>query len=104
MILPKKIVNEIEVICRAFLWKGQHSMTESTLIAWEFVCQAKSEGGIGFKKVAEWNRAAMFKYVWAIANKEDNMWVRWIHSVYIQGEDYWATMSPSKGVGTGRKW
>uniref|UniRef100_A0A803PJM5 Retrotransposon Copia-like N-terminal domain-containing protein n=1 Tax=Cannabis sativa TaxID=3483 RepID=A0A803PJM5_CANSA len=50
IILPKKIVNEIEAICRAFLWKGQNALNGSGLIALEFVGQAKSEGGIGFKK------------------------------------------------------
>uniref|UniRef100_A0A803QPV1 Reverse transcriptase domain-containing protein n=1 Tax=Cannabis sativa TaxID=3483 RepID=A0A803QPV1_CANSA len=97
MILPKKTVNEIEAICRAFLWKGQHAMTSPGLIAWNSVCQAKSEGGIGFRKVEEWNRASMFKYVWAIANKEDNMWVRWIHNVYIREDDWWGYNAPVQG-------
>ncbi|XP_062113284.1 uncharacterized protein LOC133824418 [Humulus lupulus] len=35
------------------------------------------------------------KYVWAIANKEDNLWVKWIHTVYIKQEDWWAYKAPS---------
>uniref|UniRef100_A0A803PSW0 Uncharacterized protein n=1 Tax=Cannabis sativa TaxID=3483 RepID=A0A803PSW0_CANSA len=64
------------------------------LIAWESVCQSKANGGVGFKKIAEWNVAALFNYVWAIANKEDNLWVRWVHSVYLKDEEWWSYEPP----------
>uniref|UniRef100_A0A803P4R6 Reverse transcriptase domain-containing protein n=1 Tax=Cannabis sativa TaxID=3483 RepID=A0A803P4R6_CANSA len=94
MLLPKKVIKGIESICKAFLWKGQHMMTGAGQIAWENVCQSKIAGGIGFKKVADWNKAVMFKYVWAIATKENNLWVKWIHSVYIKGKDWWSYEIP----------
>ncbi|XP_062085935.1 uncharacterized protein LOC133792042 [Humulus lupulus] len=103
MILPKKVINGIEAICRAYLWKGHHLFQGAVLIAWESVCQSKAAGGIGFKRVAEWNTAAIIKYVWAIAKKEDNLWVRWIHSVYIKGEDWWSYQSPNQGSWHWRK-
>ncbi|XP_060974549.1 uncharacterized protein LOC115696534 [Cannabis sativa] len=81
MILPKKIIKDIETICPAYLWKGHHTAIGPGPIAWENVCQSKAAGGIGFKRIAEWNRAALTKYVWAIANKEDNLWIKWIHCV-----------------------
>uniref|UniRef100_A0A803P118 Uncharacterized protein n=1 Tax=Cannabis sativa TaxID=3483 RepID=A0A803P118_CANSA len=37
---------------------------------------AQANGGAGFKKIDEWNVAALVKYVWAIANKEDNLWMK----------------------------
>ncbi|XP_062074777.1 probable cyclic nucleotide-gated ion channel 10 [Humulus lupulus] len=89
MILPRKVIDGIEAICRAYLWKGQHLFQGAGLIAWERVCQSKAAGGIGFKRVAEWNISAIIKYVWAIANNEENLWVKWIHSVYLKGGDWW---------------
>uniref|UniRef100_A0A803PZ58 Uncharacterized protein n=1 Tax=Cannabis sativa TaxID=3483 RepID=A0A803PZ58_CANSA len=84
--LPKKVINEIESICRAFLWKGQYMMQGAGLVAWENVCQLKIAGGTGIKRMAEWNTAALFKYVWAVANKEDNLWVKWRHmATYFSG-------------------
>lgn len=33
--------------------------------------------------------ACMGKYVWAVATKQDNLWVKWVHSVYIKDNDWW---------------
>ncbi|KAM6576991.1 hypothetical protein CsatB_028828 [Cannabis sativa] len=96
MILPKKIIKDIEQICRAYLWRGHHTTTGPGLIAWESVCQPKAAGGIGLKKIAEWNMAALTKYVWAIANKEDNLWIKWVHCVYLKGEDWWDYQAPQQ--------
>uniref|UniRef100_A0A803PBA4 Uncharacterized protein n=1 Tax=Cannabis sativa TaxID=3483 RepID=A0A803PBA4_CANSA len=75
MLLPKKVIKEIEAICRAYLWKGQSMFQGAGAISWDNVCETKIAGGIRFKKVREWNQAAMIKYIWAVANKEENMWV-----------------------------
>uniref|UniRef100_A0A803P1Z5 Uncharacterized protein n=1 Tax=Cannabis sativa TaxID=3483 RepID=A0A803P1Z5_CANSA len=46
-------------------------------VAWASACQPKSSGGLGFRCIADWNKAALYKYVWATAKKEDNIWVKW---------------------------
>uniref|UniRef100_A0A803PQV7 Reverse transcriptase n=1 Tax=Cannabis sativa TaxID=3483 RepID=A0A803PQV7_CANSA len=94
--LPKQVICELESICRAFLWKGQYMMHGAGLVAWENVCQAKIAGGSGIKRAGEWN-SALFKCVWALANKEDNLWVKWVHAVYIKEENWWEYQSPSQG-------
>ncbi|XP_062094314.1 uncharacterized protein LOC133800371 [Humulus lupulus] len=89
ILLPRKVIKEIEAICRAFLWTGKKLMVGAGKIAWDSMCKPKAAGGIGFKNISEWNKAAMFKYVWAVAAKEDNLWVRWVHSVYIKDGVWW---------------
>uniref|UniRef100_A0A803PI47 Reverse transcriptase zinc-binding domain-containing protein n=1 Tax=Cannabis sativa TaxID=3483 RepID=A0A803PI47_CANSA len=32
----------------------------------------------------------MGKYIWAIAQKQDSLWMRWIHSVYLKDRDWWS--------------
>ncbi|XP_062104126.1 uncharacterized protein LOC133815286 [Humulus lupulus] len=103
MLLPKKLLKEIDAICRAFLWKGQQMMTGAGQISWDSICKPKAAGGIGFKNISEWNKASMFKYVWAIAAKEDNLWVKWVHSVYIKEEDWWGYNAPLHGSWYWRK-
>ncbi|XP_062112764.1 uncharacterized protein LOC133823927 [Humulus lupulus] len=97
MLLPRKVIKEIEAICRAFLWTGKQVMVGAGQIAWDSLCKPKVAGGIGIKKISEWNKAAMFKYVWAVAAKEDNLWVRWVHSVYIKGGVWWDYIAPAHG-------
>uniref|UniRef100_A0A803QGG6 Reverse transcriptase domain-containing protein n=1 Tax=Cannabis sativa TaxID=3483 RepID=A0A803QGG6_CANSA len=89
MVLPKRIIKEIEAICRGFLWNGKQHLTGVHAVAWSKICLSKSVGGLDFKSVAEWNIVVMFKYVWAGAKKEDNLWVKWVHCVYVKGEDWW---------------
>ncbi|XP_062104076.1 uncharacterized protein LOC133815236 [Humulus lupulus] len=73
MILPKKLLKEVEAICRAFLWKGISDTHLPGLIAWENICVSRAAGGLGFQKLHDWNMAAMGKYVWAIAKKKDSL-------------------------------
>ena len=36
-----------------------------------------------------WNIAALGKYVWAVENKIDNLWVKWMDDVYIEQDICW---------------
>ncbi|XP_062080432.1 uncharacterized protein LOC133785194 [Humulus lupulus] len=84
MIIPAKILKEISAMCRAFLWSGQASLAGPGRLAWDSVCQSKKVGGLGFKNSTVWNIAAIGKYVWAVAEKKDNLWVKWVHDVLYQ--------------------
>ncbi|XP_030478100.1 uncharacterized protein LOC115695150 [Cannabis sativa] len=89
IIMPKKILKNIEAICRAFLWKGQATFYGAGAVAWGDVCQQRKDGGLGIKRVEEWNKAAICKYIWAIANNQESLWLRWVQSVYIKSEGGW---------------
>uniref|UniRef100_A0A803QGH1 Reverse transcriptase domain-containing protein n=1 Tax=Cannabis sativa TaxID=3483 RepID=A0A803QGH1_CANSA len=95
LILPKKVIKEIESICRSFLWSGRSNMNGPGNIAWEHLCKSKKAGGIGFQDIAKWNQAAVAKHVWVIASKKNNLWVKWVHSVYIEEDDWWGYEAPS---------
>ncbi|XP_062104186.1 uncharacterized protein LOC133815351 [Humulus lupulus] len=57
MILPKKLLKDVEAICRAFLWKGTSVSHIPGLIAWENICLSKAAGGLGFRRIHDWNMA-----------------------------------------------
>lgn len=40
------------------------------------MCTAKKEEGQGVRRIEEWNKAALAKYVCAIAVKQDNLRIR----------------------------
>ena len=81
-IFPAKIIKLIESLCRSYLWSGTRHVTKKALIAWEQVCRPKSEGGMGLINMAIWNKAAVAKLCWDLANKEDKLWIKWIHAYY----------------------
>uniref|UniRef100_A0A803PR18 Endonuclease/exonuclease/phosphatase domain-containing protein n=1 Tax=Cannabis sativa TaxID=3483 RepID=A0A803PR18_CANSA len=80
--------NDVCDAISSFLGSGAGS------VAWESLCKAKKEGGLGLLNVAQWNTAAMFKHVWAVANKKDNLWVKWVHCVYIKHHNWWEYKVP----------
>ncbi|XP_062075913.1 uncharacterized protein LOC133780047 [Humulus lupulus] len=97
MVIPKRVLKKINAICRSFLWQGIAESYTPGYVAWEQLCKSKSEGGLGIRNSLLWNTAAIAKYVWAIASKKDNLWVRWIHSVYLKDENWWDYISPING-------
>ncbi|XP_062114593.1 uncharacterized protein LOC133825700 [Humulus lupulus] len=74
MIIPKKILHRVNIICRNYLWKVMVDSTSSGQVAWDNMCRPKSEGGLGFRRITKWNEAAIGKYVWAVASKQDTLW------------------------------
>uniref|UniRef100_A0A803PWX2 Reverse transcriptase domain-containing protein n=1 Tax=Cannabis sativa TaxID=3483 RepID=A0A803PWX2_CANSA len=95
MILPKKLLKDIEAICRSYLWKGTQMMMGPGLVAWEHVCAPKNTGGLGLRDIQKWNTAAMTRYVWDIASKKDCLFVRWIHNVYLKDSCWWDYEAPT---------
>ncbi|KAL2942962.1 hypothetical protein RDABS01_031310 [Bienertia sinuspersici] len=94
-LLPKSIIHKIIGVCRSFLWHGTSSSKRMCPVSWEEICLPKHEGGLGVRNILHWNTAAVGKHVWAIARKKDNMWVRWVHSIYIKDQD-WNTYKPTQ--------
>ncbi|XP_062089492.1 uncharacterized protein LOC133796026 [Humulus lupulus] len=95
IILPKSVVQKINQICRAYLWKGNDKFNGSGNVSWTEICHSKKEGGLGFKDTALWNLCAMGKHVWAISNKKDNLWVKMVNSVYIKKCSWWTYEAPA---------
>ncbi|XP_028073502.1 uncharacterized protein LOC114275708 [Camellia sinensis] len=88
-ILPKKVVREIENLLRAFLWSGVDLKNHSAKIAWDKVCAPKYEGGLGFKSLEVWNRAAIAKHMVPFLGGEKSMWCQWVKSYLLKGKSFW---------------
>lgn len=43
--------------------------------------------------VGLWNNAAVGKLVWHIGCGKDDLWVKWVHSIYIKGANWWTYKS-----------
>ncbi|KAL2922946.1 LINE-1 reverse transcriptase-like protein [Bienertia sinuspersici] len=88
-VLPQSVLKSIEQICRSYLWSGEWFSTKPGYVTWKDLCQPKNKGGLGFKQLQTWNIANMGRHAWAIATKQDNLWIRWVHAVYIKGQNWW---------------
>ncbi|GJU23247.1 reverse transcriptase domain, reverse transcriptase zinc-binding domain protein [Tanacetum coccineum] len=58
-------------------------------VAWEVVCLPKEEGGLGIKRLADFNKALMTSHIWKLLSKKDSLWVKWIHTYKLRDRNYW---------------
>ncbi|XP_074288589.1 uncharacterized protein LOC141613746 [Silene latifolia] len=95
-ILPKAVLNQIDALCRAFLWHGQENKETPTLVSWKQVCKPRRKGGLGLKNLQLWNIALMGKYVRICAVK--NQLKPWIF------EEQWRQSNCDYTVKMGYNW
>ena len=62
----------------------QENGDRMSLVAWETICKPRKQRGLEIRNFYKWNIAAIAKYVWWICEKKDNLWVKWVHSIYIK--------------------
>lgn len=60
-IFPKCVIDEVNAICRCFLWKRTYNDSKPGVVAWDNICRSKKPGGLCFKDLACWNLAAISK-------------------------------------------
>ncbi|XP_077228447.1 uncharacterized protein LOC143861406 [Tasmannia lanceolata] len=94
--LPQSSINEIEPICRTFLWSGSDSKKCYHPVAWEVVCQTKEEGGIGIRRLLDLNKASKMKLLWNIVASNKSLWAQWVQKKYFRGRNLWLMKSPCK--------
>jgi len=82
--IQPKVLHLIDAHCRSYLWEGSGTITKKALVTWEYVCNPKCVGGLNLINISLWNKSALAKFLWDIANKQDKLWIRWIHTYYIK--------------------
>nr|XP_016450017.1 PREDICTED: uncharacterized protein LOC107774877 [Nicotiana tabacum] len=88
------VLKGITTICRNFLWDEKVITNKPHLVAWDIVCRDKKEAGLGITDCIKWNEIAIAKYVWNVAQKADNLWVKWINNIYLKDKAWWQYICP----------
>ncbi|XP_074321467.1 uncharacterized protein LOC141658052 [Silene latifolia] len=58
-LIPKVVIRRVEAICRNYFWDGSPDYHRVPLVSWDRVTMPKDAGGLGVKKVENWNWAAV---------------------------------------------
>ena len=80
-ILPKKVLKDITTICRNYIWSGKATTNRPPL--------PKREAGL-----CQMEPSSNCNIFLNVAEKEDNLWVKWISNIYIKNER-WCQYRPS---------
>ncbi|WMV25245.1 hypothetical protein MTR67_018630 [Solanum verrucosum] len=85
-ILPKSILKEVDKIYRNYIWGSNEEKRKVPLVAWEKICRPKKFGGLNVKGCNNWNVASVGKLLWQLSEKQDILWVKWVHGLYMRND------------------
>ncbi|GAA0162197.1 reverse transcriptase [Lithospermum erythrorhizon] len=87
--LPVAVFSSIERMMKRFLWKGKANGKFLPKVAWKQVTMRKNEGGLGIKKIKEWNIACMTQHLCNICYKKKTLWIKWLNTYSLKGACLW---------------
>ena len=94
-ILPAKVTKEIESILSAFLWNGVSLHRHGAKVSWADISIPKAEGGLGIKKVRDWNAASMARLIWLLCHPcSSSLWAAWVKMNLLHKEHFWVVKVP----------
>ncbi|GJV21152.1 uncharacterized protein Tco_1370172 [Tanacetum coccineum] len=62
-ILPVRIISELEQLVKGFLWCQGEMKKGKAKVAWEVVCLPQREGGLGIRRIEDFNIALMATHI-----------------------------------------
>ncbi|XXG49241.1 hypothetical protein AAC387_Pa02g3479 [Persea americana] len=68
----------------------------ASFVRWEKVCLPKSEGGLGLRRVRDFNEACLLNLAWTVVSA-DSLWAIWFRARYIKGPSIWHSSNSRNG-------
>ncbi|KAK2414519.1 hypothetical protein QL285_037103 [Trifolium repens] len=79
---PTGIISLIESIFKAFLWGGSEESRKIHWIKWDKICLDKEYGGLGVRKVKEFNISLLGKWCWRLLQEPESLWFKVLAAKY----------------------
>lgn len=87
--LPKSFYQKVDSMCSGFLWKNSTSSAAGARVSWESICKPKKEGGLGIRRLDEFQKVFELKRVWNFFSESGSLWVAWLHSKVFGRQSFW---------------
>ncbi|GAU10361.1 hypothetical protein TSUD_422740, partial [Trifolium subterraneum] len=81
---PAGIISSLDSIFCKFFWGGSEDSRKLSWIKWETVCSRRECGGLGVKRLKEFNCALLGKWIWRVLEEKDRLWCLVIKARYGQ--------------------
>ena len=86
--LPNRMATKIDRLNREFFWNKNDTDKGLLLVAWDRACRPKDRGGLGLRKTVAINIAFQCKLAWKVLTNNGSMWVRLMHTKYLQNQEF----------------
>nr|KYP71696.1 Putative ribonuclease H protein At1g65750 family [Cajanus cajan] len=80
--LPKSICDEVDRLCRNFLWGESSNHKKYHAIGWNKICRPKEAGGLGLRSMRNVNTTYMMKNCWNLIQDPHKLWVQVVRAKY----------------------
>ncbi|XP_074356529.1 uncharacterized protein LOC141696263 [Apium graveolens] len=87
-LIPMEICDGIEKAMNAFWWGNGSANKGIKWMSWERLCTVKEDGGMGFKKLHEFNVAMLEKQAWRLVNNINPLVTQLMHARYFPKTDF----------------
>lgn len=98
--IPKSLCNRIQSILTRFWWDSAPDKRKISWVAWSSMAQPKCRGGLGFKKIEEYNDSLLGKLSWRLLNNPDSLLAQVLKGKYFP-ESSFLESEPKKGSSHG---
>ncbi|KAL3635610.1 hypothetical protein CASFOL_020157 [Castilleja foliolosa] len=86
IIFPKDFCYKMDGMIRKFWWGSNSNGNSLMLKCWDAICAPKSSGGLGFRRMADLNKALLSKLAWDISTQKDTTWIKLLTTKYLRGK------------------
>ena len=58
------------------------------------MCTPKCEGGLGLKRIYDWNVISIIIFIWDIVTEKDSLWAKWVIETKFNHLRFWGLTKP----------
>jgi len=83
--LPQWVIDHIDLLRRAFLWKEDSRITgEQCLVSWEVICSPRHTGGLMVRRLRDFSISLLSKWWWKLLSNNQSPWKQVVQYNYYR--------------------
>jgi hypothetical protein len=88
-LMPISFTSSLDRMFKKFWWGFPKDRSRNlSLKSWSSICLPKHEGGLGFRRMHEFNLSLITKLGWKMISDTNCLWVRQLQNKYIKYGDF----------------
>jgi len=73
---PSRIISSLDSIFNKFFWGGCEDHRKLSWVSWTTICSRREVGGLGVRRLREFNDALLGKWCWCLLEERGSLWYK----------------------------